>query len=61
MNNAPPKVEAAYEAAVVAVLNACPDATEDQAQEVVDRLVQLVFTTIKAFIEDQSNDTTHSH
>ncbi len=55
------KIEQAYEAAVVAVLNACPDATEDQAEALVDCLVQLVFLTAKTYLEEQGNDRTDHH
>lgn len=56
----PPAVEAAYQSAVVALLNACPGATEEQAETVVEAFSALVFTTMQAIVEEQ-NDSAVSH
>ena len=39
-------IEQAYERAVVAVLNAIPDCGEDDAEELVEAVVELVLITI---------------
>ena len=46
--SAAPEVEVAYEQAVVAVLNAIPNVSEDEAEAMVDAITTLVITTINA-------------
>jgi len=57
-----PALNVAYEAAVVAVLNACPESTEEQAEAVVDAMAELIFTTMRTYIEEEAkHDATHNH
>lgn len=53
-----PVINLAYEQAVVAILNACPQATEDQAEAAIDAVCELIFTIIDQHME-QKNDTAH--
>jgi hypothetical protein len=53
-----PAIRAAYEAAVVAFLNACPMAEENEAEDFVDAMAALIFTTMKTYVEDTENDST---
>ena len=53
-----PVINLAYEQAVVALLNACPQATEDQAEAAIDAITELIFTTIDQYME-QKNDPAH--
>ena len=54
-----PIVNLAYEAAVVAFLNASPQSTEEEAEEFVDAMAELIFTTIYAFQEKDNDSTDH--
>ncbi len=54
-------IREAYEKAVVALLNACPDATEDEAEAVVDAFADLIFTTMRTYIEEEANESAASH
>jgi hypothetical protein len=57
-----PSIRAAYEAAVVALLNAHPDTTEEQAEAFVDAMAQLIFTTMQTYIqEEEKNVSTYSN
>lgn len=58
MSKHPALVEA-YERAVVALLNACPQATEDQAEAVIDAFSELIFTTMKTYVDEEQNDSAH--
>jgi len=53
-----PVINLAYEQAVVAILNACPQATEQQAEAAIDAIAELIFTTIDQYMEHK-NDTAH--
>ena len=54
-----PDMQQAYEAAVVAMLNAT-DCTEQQAEAFVDAMAHLLFTTLQTYIiERQTNGTNH--
>ena len=46
----------AHERAVVAVLNALNIPHEDEAEELVDSIVALVFETMKQYLNDEAND-----
>jgi alkanesulfonate monooxygenase SsuD/methylene tetrahydromethanopterin reductase-like flavin-dependent oxidoreductase (luciferase family) len=46
------ELEAAHARAVVALLNTIPDATEEEAEEVVESFTALVLYTIKAFLPE---------
>lgn len=50
-----PAIRHAYEQAVVALLNAT-NATEDEAEAFIDAMAQLIFTTMKTYVEEE---TTH--
>lgn len=56
-----PAINAAYEAAVVAFLNACPTAEEHEAEEFVDALATLIFTTMKTYVEEAEHEPAHNH
>lgn len=56
-----PAINHAYEAAVVALLNACPDATEEQAEAVVDAFANLIFTTMRTYVEEENHVAADSH
>lgn len=47
--------------ALVAVLNACPDATEEDAEEVINSIATLIFTTMNTYIEEKQNESNASH
>ena len=55
-----PAIRHAYEQAVVAMLNAT-DATEEQAEAFVDAMANLIFTTMKQYIEEEEQNATHNH
>lgn len=46
----------AHNRAVVAVLNALNIPHEDEAEEMVDSIVALVFETMKQYLNDEAND-----
>jgi hypothetical protein len=50
-------IEQAHDRAVVALLNAVPTATEEQAEEVVTSFTALILYTIQAFVPG-GNDAT---
>lgn len=54
-------IDVAYEAAVVAVLNACPDSTEEEAEKVIDSIANLIFTTMRAYLEEKLHESASSH
>lgn len=56
-----PAINAAYEAAVVAFLNACPTAEEHEAEEFVDAMAQLIFTTMRTYVEETQHDSVDHH
>lgn len=56
-----PAINAAYEAAVVAFLNACPTAEEHEAEDFVDAIAALIFTTMKTYVEETENDSVANH
>lgn len=55
-----PAIAPCYEAAVVSILNACPSASEQQAEEMVDAITHLIITTLKTYVEE-NHDRTDSH
>jgi len=55
-----PAIRHAYECAVVALLNAS-DATEEEAEVFVDAMADLIFTTMKQYIEEEEQNATHNH
>lgn len=52
------RIEEAFEAAVVAFLNAVPGSQVDDAEEFVDAMAQLVFITIDTYFKEHQNDST---
>lgn len=56
-----PAIAAAYETAVVAFLNACPDAEEHEAEQFVDALATLIFTTMQTYIEEAEHESAANH
>jgi hypothetical protein len=59
--SASPEVEAAYEQAFVAVLNAIPGISEDEADHLVDSLTNLVITTINAELQKELHNEPADH
>lgn len=55
------EVEAAYEQAIVAVLNAVPGISEDEADHLLDSLTNLVITTIVELQKELHNEPTDHH
>ncbi len=56
-----PAIRAAYERAVVALLN-ITDIEEDEAEVFIDAMADLIFTTMQTYItEEESHDTTDHH
>ncbi len=58
-----PAIRAAYEAAVVALLNTAnaPKRTEfaqEQAESFVDAMANLIFTTMKTYVEEERHERT---
>jgi len=51
-----PAIRPAYETAVVALLNASPDTTEEQAEAFVDAMAQLIFTTMYTYIQEEEDN-----
>ncbi len=51
-----PAIRQAYETAVVALLNASPDTTEEQAEAFVDAMAQLIFTTMYTYIQEEEDN-----
>lgn len=46
-------LEAARDKAVVAVLNAVPQSRENEAEEMVEAIVTLVFETLKQYLNEE--------
>ena len=47
--------------AVVSVLNACRDTTEEEAAEMINSIVNLVFETMKYYLDEEMNDELTNH
>jgi len=58
--NLPLDIEQAFEKAVVAILNAT-DCTEEEAEALIDAMADLIFTTMKQYIEQEEQNATHNH
>ena len=54
-----PAIRQAYETAVVALLNAHPTTTEEQAEAFVDAMAQLIFTTMYTYIQEEEDNVSH--
>ena len=62
VTNAVLQVEAAYDSAVVAVMNAVPGIQPEQAEHMVESIVDLVFATLQnELTEELQNDTADRH
>jgi hypothetical protein len=59
--SASPEVEAAYEQAFIAVLNAIPGIREEEADHLVDSLTNLVITTINAELQKELHNEPADH
>jgi creatinine amidohydrolase/Fe(II)-dependent formamide hydrolase-like protein len=55
-----PAIRAAYEQAVVAMLNAT-DATEEQAEAFVDAMADLIFTTMQTYLSEKESHAVDHH
>lgn len=49
-----------FDQAVVAILNACPDADEEQAEDMLEAITFFVFSALKNYIEEQ-DESARSH
>ena len=54
-------IEAARNRAVVAVLNAIPQSIESEAEEIVNSLVDLIFETMKQYLDEEIYDELSHH
>jgi hypothetical protein len=54
-----PAIAPRYEAAVVALLNASPTTTEEQAEAFVEAMADLIITTLKTYVEENHDRTDH--
>lgn len=52
----PTKIEEAHARAVVALLNAMPNASEEEAEEVVESFTALILYTLQAFLPNGDDD-----
>lgn len=55
----PTKIEEAHARAVVSLLNAVPQCTEEQAEEVVEAFTALILYTLQAFLPQGDDDATN--
>lgn len=56
-----PAIRAAYERAVVTLLN-ITDIEEDEAEAFIDAMADLIFTTMQTYLsEEEKHDTTDHH
>ena len=55
-----PAIRAAYDRAVVALLNAT-DSTEDEAEDFVDAMAQLIFTTMQTYLSEKESNAVDHH
>ena len=57
----PPELVEHKDRAVVAVLNACHDSTEEEAEEMINSIVNLVFEAMKFYLDEEMNDELNHH
>lgn len=57
----PTKIEEAHARAVVSLLNAVPQCTEEQAEEVVEAFTALILYTLQAFLPTPGDDDATNH
>jgi hypothetical protein len=55
-----PAIRAAYDQAVVALLNAT-DSTEEQAEDFVDAMAELIFTTMQTYLSEKEANAVDHH
>ena len=55
-----PAIRAAYEQAVVALLNAT-DSTEEEAEAFVDAMADLIFTTMQTYLSEKESNAVDHH
>ncbi len=55
-----PAIRAAYEQAVVAMLNAT-DSTEEEAEAFVDAMADLIFTTMQTYLSEKESNAVDHH
>ena len=55
----PTKLEEAHARAVVSLLNAVPQCTEEQAEEIVEAFTALILYTLQAFLPQGDDDATN--
>lgn len=55
-----PAIRAAYEQAVVALLNAT-DSTEEEAEAFVDAMADLIFTTMQTYLSEKELNAVDHH
>jgi hypothetical protein len=55
-----PAIRAAYDRAVVALLNAT-DSTEDEAEDFVDAMSELIFTTMQTYLSEKESNAVDHH
>lgn len=55
----PTKLEEAHAKAVVSLLNAVSECTEEQAEEVVEAFTALILYTLQAFLPQGDDDATN--
>jgi hypothetical protein len=60
-NGIPEDYREHHDRAVVAVLNANRDSTEDEAEEMVNAIVNLVFEAMKYYLDEEMNDELTNH
>jgi hypothetical protein len=57
----PTKLEEAHARAVVSLLNAVPQCSEEQAEEVVESFTGLILYTLQAFLPTPGDDDATNH
>jgi hypothetical protein len=61
VENVPDELVPHKDRAVVAVLNANRDATEEEAEEMINSIVNLVFEAMKFYLDEEMNDELTNH
>ena len=61
IEDVPDELEEHKDRAVVAVLNAMDHITEDEAEEMINSIVNLVFETMKYYLNEEMNDELTNH
>jgi hypothetical protein len=61
VENVPDELIEHKDRAIVAVLNANRDATEEEAEEMINSIVNLVFEAMKFYLDEEMNDELNKH